>query len=80
MKSSAIIETLTTLKKTHSRDSYFIAKELLMIELNLTWKDDTEPSKLRLYSLARHVRDVLKRCPEAEQIALGLEKMADEAA
>ena len=78
MKSEKIFDTLTTLRKTHARDSYFIAKELLMIELNLTWKDDVEPSKLRLYSLANHVRDALKRCPEAEQIAQDLEAWGDE--
>ena len=60
-----------------TKAAYFIAKELVLIDLNIIWNPHkVADDKARLMSLAQHVQVTFKDQPEANEIIRMIKKMA----
>lgn len=60
-----------------TKAAYFIAKELVLIDLNIIWNPHkAADDKARLMSLAQHVKVTFKDQPEAKEIIRLIKKMA----
>lgn len=76
MLDSLIASTLE-LREYDSRASYFIAKELALIEINLLWYPHMFDDNIaRLKSLARHVTVTFKDNDVAKELASDIRQMA----
>lgn len=72
---NSLIQQALKLKKVDERASYFIAKELALIEINLTWFPYKNlDSTARLRSLAQHVKLTFKDNDDAKELADMLNK------
>lgn len=70
---------LTKLKEVDNRATYFIAKEIAMIELNgVFYPEKNTDSKARLKSLAQHVNLTFKGNSDASELAKLLKEAAAE--
>lgn len=68
----SLIEQTLKLKSIDERASYFVAKELALIEVNMLWfPQKNEDTSARLKSLAQHVKLTFKT-PEANELAAAL--------
>lgn len=62
-----------------TKAAYFIAKELVLIDLNIIWNPHKiADDKARLLSLAQHVDVTFKDRPEAKEIIKMIKRMASE--
>lgn len=60
-----------------TKAAYFIAKELVLIDLNIIWNPHkAADDKARLMSLAQHVKVTFKDQPETNEIIRMIKKMA----
>lgn len=76
MLDSLIASTLE-LREYDNRASYFIAKELALIEINLLWHPHQfDDNVARLKSLAQHVTVTFKDNDTAKELASNIHRMA----
>lgn len=76
MLDSLIVSTLE-LREYDNRASYFIAKELALIEISLLWYPHLFDDNIaRLKSLAEHVTVTFKDNDTAKELASGIRHMA----
>lgn len=76
MLDSLIATTLELREKDH-RATYFIAKELALIEINLLWYPHKFDDNIaRLKSLAEHVTVTFKNNDSAKELASDIRHMA----
>lgn len=78
MNFAALIDQTIKLKAIDARASYFIAKELAMIELNEVWyPEKANDNRARLKSLAQHVTLTFKGDKDAQELARLLKKAGE---
>lgn len=66
---SALIHKAHKMREIDSRQSFHIAKELAIIELNLLWYPDKfDDHMARMRSLAQHVLTTFKDSPQAKEL------------
>ena len=76
MLDSLVASTLE-LREYDNRASYFIAKELALIEINLLWHPHMfDDNVARLKSLAQHVTVTFKNNDTAKELASDIRHMA----
>ena len=79
MLSSLIDLVYTELKPLDAKASYFIAKELALIDISLLWYEDKHSDNIaRLNSLAEHVKLTYKGNVKSKIVAGAIKSRANE--
>lgn len=79
MLSSLIDLVYTELKPIDAKASYFIAKELALIDISLLWYEDKHDDNIsRLHSLAQHVTTVYKNHIKSKIVASAIKIRASQ--
>lgn len=73
----SLIASALELREHDNRGSYFIAKELALIEINMLWHPHQfDDNVARLKSLAQHVTVTFKDNDTAKELASDIRQMA----
>lgn len=75
---NALIESTLELREVNEKASYFIAKELALIEVNMLWYPDKLRGNIaRLRSLSNHVKITFKNNELSKQLASDIRTIAN---